>query len=77
MTTISTAGVHHVALTVTDVKRSQHCYTELLGFNHLTDYGPRACSTTAAYCSVSVQRLIPRRRCPAIASTRTASGWTI
>jgi len=41
MTTISTAGVHHVALTVSDVKRSQQFYTELLGFNHLTDFGPR------------------------------------
>ena len=42
MTTITTAGVHHVALTVTDVKRSQQFYTGLLGFNHLTDFGPRA-----------------------------------
>lgn len=41
MTTISTAGVHHVALTVSDVKRSQQFYTGLLGFNHLTDFGPR------------------------------------
>lgn len=41
MTTIPTAGVHHVALTVSDVKRSQRFYTELLGFNHLTDLGPR------------------------------------
>ena len=42
MSAIPTAGVHHVALTVTDVKRSQQFYTELLGFNHLTDFGPRA-----------------------------------
>ena len=42
MTAIPTAGVHHVALTVTDFKRSQHFYTEFLGFNHLTDLGPRA-----------------------------------
>ena len=41
MTAIPTAGVHHVALTVTDVKRSQHFYTAFLGFNHLTDLGPR------------------------------------
>ncbi len=64
MTTIATAGVHHVALTVTDVKRSQPTLARA------------PCSTTVACCSVSVQRLIPRRRCPAIASTRTASGWT-
>ena len=42
MTTIPTASVHHVALTVSDVRRSQQFYTELLGFNHLTDFGPRA-----------------------------------
>lgn len=42
MTTITTAGVHHIALTVSDVRRSQQFYTELLGFNHLTDFGPRA-----------------------------------
>jgi catechol 2,3-dioxygenase-like lactoylglutathione lyase family enzyme len=39
---IMTGGVHHVALTVSDVRRSQAFYTELLGFKHLTDFGPRA-----------------------------------
>jgi len=38
---IKTGGVHHVALTVSDVKRAQAFYTELLGFNHLVDYGTR------------------------------------
>ena len=42
MSTISTGAVHHMALTVNDVGRSQAFYTELLGFEHLTDFGPRA-----------------------------------
>jgi len=38
---IKTSAVHHVALTVSDVRRSQQFYTELLGFNFVTDFGPR------------------------------------
>lgn len=41
-TSITTAAVHHVALTVSDVRRSQQFYTGLLGFNFVTDFGPRA-----------------------------------
>ena len=42
MSTIQTGAVNHVALTVSDVRRAQQFYTELLGFKFLTDYGPRA-----------------------------------
>ena len=42
MSTISTGAVHHMALTVSDVARSQAFYTDLLGFEHLADFGPRA-----------------------------------
>ncbi len=39
---IQTGAVNHVALTVSDLRRSQQFYTELLGFNFVTDYGPKA-----------------------------------
>lgn len=39
---ISTGPVHHLALTVSDVARSQQFYTELLGFQPVMDFGPRA-----------------------------------
>jgi glyoxylase I family protein len=41
-TTISTGPVHHLALTVSDVARSQVFYTELLGFQKVMEFGPRA-----------------------------------
>lgn len=41
-TSINTSAVHHVALTVSDVRRSQKFYTEVLNFQHVTDFGPRA-----------------------------------
>ncbi len=34
---ITTGGVHHLRLTVTDVARSQAFYTEVLNFAHVTD----------------------------------------
>ncbi|MGE5602123.1 MAG: VOC family protein [Nitrososphaerales archaeon] len=42
MSTIQTGAVNHIALTVSDVRRAQQFYTELLGFKFVTDYGPRA-----------------------------------
>jgi glyoxylase I family protein len=39
--TITTGGVHHVALTVSDVVRSAQFYIDLLGFQKLMDLGPR------------------------------------
>lgn len=38
---ITTGGVHHLALTVTDTARSRDFYTRFLGFNHLMDLGPK------------------------------------
>ena len=38
---IQTGAIHHVALTVNDVARSRQFYTDLLGFNFLTEFGPK------------------------------------
>lgn len=40
-TQISTAGIHHFTLTVTDVGRSIDFYTRLLGFQMAVDLGER------------------------------------
>ena len=39
--TIVTSHVHHVALTVTDVRQAQAFYTDVLGFQHATDFDTR------------------------------------
>jgi catechol 2,3-dioxygenase-like lactoylglutathione lyase family enzyme len=39
---ISTQGVHHVTLTVSDVARSVQFYSELFNFQKVTDFGSRA-----------------------------------
>jgi glyoxylase I family protein len=39
---ITTGGVHHLALTVSDVARSRAFYTDLLGFQMIMEFGPRA-----------------------------------
>jgi glyoxylase I family protein len=40
-TSLTTGSIHHLALTVTDVKRSAAFYTELLGFQQIMEFGPR------------------------------------
>src|ERR1700686_4038293 len=37
---IATGDIHHIRLTVTDVKRSREFYTELLGFDIAADSPP-------------------------------------
>ena len=37
---VTTGAVHHLALTVTDLRRSQDFYTRLLGFQMLMELGP-------------------------------------
>ena len=40
MTTIKTGAVHHQTLTVSDLKRSEKFYTDLLGFQKVMDLSP-------------------------------------
>ena len=39
--TVSTGGVHHLALTVNDANKSREFYTTYLGFQHVMDLGPK------------------------------------
>lgn len=39
--TVSTGSVHHLALTVTNVRRSVDFYTGILGFKPIVELGPR------------------------------------
>jgi glyoxylase I family protein len=41
MTTIPSGGVNHIALTVTDKDRSREFYTSVLGFQFITEFGPK------------------------------------
>ena len=38
---ISTGGVHHIALTVSDIKRSTEFYTQFMGFQVAVEFEPR------------------------------------
>jgi catechol 2,3-dioxygenase-like lactoylglutathione lyase family enzyme len=40
-TPLALNGVHHIALTVTDVPRAREFYSKMLGFNLLMELGPK------------------------------------
>jgi len=41
MAEISTGTINHFALTVTDIDRARDFYTEVLGFQFVTEFGPK------------------------------------
>jgi catechol 2,3-dioxygenase-like lactoylglutathione lyase family enzyme len=41
MDTVSTGAVHHITLTVVNRERSRDFYTSLLGFQFVTEFGPK------------------------------------
>jgi glyoxylase I family protein len=41
MTTIKTAAINHLALTVTDMDRARDFYQDVLGFEFITEFGPK------------------------------------
>jgi len=45
---IKTAGIHHMALTVTDTARSKDFFMKFLGFNYIIDLGPKVLLTNGA-----------------------------
>lgn len=50
MNTTITAGVHHVALTVSNVRRAQQFYSDLLASSSSPTLVSAPCCTTAACC---------------------------
>lgn len=45
---ISTGPIHHIALTVTNIQRSEAFYVDVLGFQKVMDFGPRAFITNGS-----------------------------
>lgn len=41
MSSIKTAAINHLALTVTDMDRARDFYREVLGFEFVTEFGPK------------------------------------
>lgn len=41
MTSIKTAAINHLALTVTDMDRARDFYSDVLGFEFVTEFGPK------------------------------------
>ena len=41
MTSIKTGAINHLALTVTDMDRSRDFYQDVLGFEFITEFGPK------------------------------------
>lgn len=46
---IAAGPVHHLALTVSDVARSRDFYTEVLGFQMVMEFGPRALLSNGSF----------------------------
>ena len=42
MAEISTGTINHFALTVTDKERAREFYTQVLGFQYVTEFGPKS-----------------------------------
>ena len=75
MSTITTGAVHHLVLTVSDVARSQTFYIDLLGFEHLTDFGPRVLLSNGSLILALTPPPDPAQAVEGDRSTRTASVW--
>ena len=48
-TQITTGGVHHLTLTVTNVDRACTFYTKLLGFQPIAEFGPRVLLSNGSF----------------------------
>jgi glyoxylase I family protein len=41
MAALSTGAIHHITLTVTDLNRARDFYTNVIGFQFITEFGPK------------------------------------
>ena len=65
MSSVSTGGIHHLVLTVSDIKRSTEFYTSHLGFQVAVEFDPRIILTNGDLLLVLTPPPVPAKAIPA------------
>jgi catechol 2,3-dioxygenase-like lactoylglutathione lyase family enzyme len=63
-TQVSTSAVHHVTLTVSDIRRSTEFYTSFLGFQVVVEFDPRTALTNGSLLLVLTPPPDPAKAIP-------------
>jgi glyoxylase I family protein len=64
MAEISTGTINHFALTVTDKERAREFYTQVLGFQYVTEFGPKSLLSNGQVILAIAEAPEPRRAIP-------------